>query len=434
MATNPAPGEGLRADRIPHAVVLDPSTLAGTAVLTSSRPAAEASGCVGDCDGSGDVMVNEIVTIVNIALGTGGACLDGVPAGATVDIALIIQAVNNALNECRTVPATPTPAARTPTPTSTPTTGSFLALAPAMGARRAGHTATLLPDGHVLLTGGDVRAPGSGPTNPTAEEYDPTTNRFAVLAATMSTAREGHTATLLPNGKVLFTGGFNEGSSDLDTAELYDPATNRFTALAATMTAPRTNHTATLLRNGKVLITGGAYHSGSAVNTAELFDPVANTFSPLAATMRSRRQGHTATLLPTGHVLLTGGVDGCCDPNDLGTNLDTAEVYDPVAQTFTALTATMTSARFFHAASLLDDGRVLLTGGLAGESIASVYTLDSAEVFDPVAETFVAVTAAMTSRRAAHTATLLPGGTVLVTGGFNDLTGPALDTAELYGS
>ena len=223
VATNPAPGEGLRADRIPHAVVLDPSTLAGTAVLTSSRPAAEASGCVGDCDGSGDVMVNEIVTIVNIALGTGGACLDGVPAGATVDIALIIQAVNNALNECPTVPATPTPAARTPTPTSTPTTGSFLALAPAMGARRAGHTATLLPDGHVLLTGGLAgESIASVYTLDSAEVFDPVAETFVAVTAAMTSRRAAHTATLLPGGTVLVTGGFNALTGPaLDTAELY---------------------------------------------------------------------------------------------------------------------------------------------------------------------------------------------------------------------
>jgi len=230
------------------------------------------------------------------------------------------------------------------------------------------------------------------------------------------------------------TGGFNDESDDLDTTEMYDPVTNRFTALASTMTTPRTNHTATLLLNGKVLIAGGAYHSGSAVNTAELYDPVANTFTALAATMKSRRQAHTATLLSDGRVLLTGGVNGCCDPNNVGTNLNTAEVYDPVAHTFTALTATMKSARLFHATALLADGQVLLTGGLAGQSISSFAVLRSAELYDPVTQTFTAVTATMTSARAAQTATLLPNGHVLLTGGVSDLNGAALNTAEQYAS
>src|SRR5579863_8339348 len=169
-----------------------------------------------------------------------------------------------------------------------------------------------------------------------------TANTFTVVTATMTSARQFHTATLLPNGKVLLTGGFN-GSRVLNTAELYDPVANTFTALTATtgtpitMTSARQFHTATLLPNVNVLSTG-RFNGSRVLNTAELYDPVANTFTALTTTtgtpiaMTTARQFHTATLLPNGKVLLTGGTDG-------SRILNTAELYDPVANTFTALSA-----------------------------------------------------------------------------------------------
>jgi len=114
--------------------------------------------------------------------------------------------------------------------------------------------------------------------------------KFTALTAKMTAPRAGHTATLLPNGQVLITGGFNDHSSDLDTAEVYDPVANIFIALTATMTSPRTGHTATLLPNGQVLLTGGGNSSGDALNTAELYTSgPANTATATA----------TATLPPT---------------------------------------------------------------------------------------------------------------------------------------
>ena len=188
---------------------------------------------------------------------------------------------------------------------STPTPGAFTPLTADMQSERSSHTATLLSNGQVLLTGGDNRFPSTGTTLNTAELYDPVADTFMALAATMTTAREGHTATLLPNGQVLITGGFGIGG-DLNTAEVYEPVANTFTALTATITSARSNHTAILLPNGEVLITGGAVHSGDILNTAELYDPVAQTFTALTATMTTARQGHTATLLPNGLVFLTG--------------------------------------------------------------------------------------------------------------------------------
>jgi N-acetylneuraminic acid mutarotase len=252
-----------------------------------------------------------------------------------------------------------------------------------MASVRTNHTPTLLDNGQILLTGGQNNNDGDGLS--TAEVYDPVANTFTLLPVPMTTPRGGHTATLLPNGKVLLTGGFNNSAVSLDTAELYDPTTHTFTLLAATMTSHRAQHTATLLPNGELLLTGGSSaHTNS--NTAEVYDPVANTFTALTATMTTARSGHTATLLPSGLVLLTGGGDLDTNPFSF---LNTAEVYDPVANSFTAITATMTSPRFVHTATLLPSGLVLLTGGVSGGSrnsaahTGTVTVLNTAELYAP---------------------------------------------------
>jgi len=316
--------------------------------------------------------------------------------------------------------------------------GPFTALTARMTTARGGHTATLLPDGKVLITGGCNKLPCPTALR-TAELYDPVANAFTALTATMTSGRFGHTAGLLPDGQVLLTGGYSELgtgaiSTPLDTAEVYDPVANTFRALIATMTTVRAWHTATVLPDGTVLLTGGHINNDDTnpLNSAEVYDPAAQTFTALTATMTTDRAGHTATLLPNGQVLLTGGTDTYHD----GPPLNTAEAYDPVANTFTALTARMTSVRHFHRAALLPNGQVLLTGGATyGTSVSKTLAsaLKTAEVYGPVANAFTALTAAMTIPRVGHTATPLPNGQVLLTGGFtNNSSDTALDTAEVY--
>ena len=313
-----------------------------------------------------------------------------------------------------------------------PVTQTFIALTTTMTSARSNHQATLLPNENVLITGGQLDIGGNGLN--TAEVYDSVTGAFTALPATMSTPRGGHSATLLPSGKVLLAGGFSNGSA-LNTAELYDPVANTFTALTAVMSTPRANHTATLLPNGQVLLTGGGGSSGPQSNTAEVYDPVANTFTALASTMTIARVLHGATLLPNGQVLLTGGLNGPFSVSS-GNTLNTAELYDPVARTFTALAATMTTPRGGHTATLLPDGQVLIAGGVSSSAGASP-TLSTAEVYEalsPAVQTFTALTATMTTARVFHTATRLPNGQVLVAGGINTRSFPAaaLNTAEVY--
>src|SRR5690348_8160700 len=171
--------------------------------------------------------------------------------------------------------------------------GSVIA-GPPMLEPRSGHSATALPDGKVLLAGGMRR---NQDFNRSAELYDSLTRKFE-MTGEMSVARVGHAAVLLGSGKVLVLGGW-VGHGATDSAELYDPATRKFT-LIAKMTAKRGRPTATLLPKGDVLIAGGGDHdSPGGVASAEIFHATTGTFEAVEP-MRYARVGHTATLLGDG--------------------------------------------------------------------------------------------------------------------------------------
>ncbi len=256
------------------------------------------------------------------------------------------------------------------------------------------HTATLLPDGRVLVAGGEY----SGGDRATAELFDPATGVWTPTSS-MSVARSGHTATLLPNGKVLVAGGF-DGVSYLTTAELYDPATGLWTTTGAMSTA-RSVYTATLLTDGTVLVAGGFIGTG-AIAGAEIYDPVAGRWAVTSA-MGTARLTHTATLLPNGRVLVAGGFGG-------GNSLASAELYDPGSGQWTP-TAAMSIPRTGDTATLLLDGRVLVAGGYNNSG-----TLGTAEFYDPAVGLWK-MTGPLNSPRYFHTATLLSDGNVLIAGG-----------------
>ena len=172
------------------------------------------------------------------------------------------------------------------------------------------------------------------------------------------------------------------------------------------MSTPRSGHTATLLTNGKVLIVGGDDAR------AELFDPATETFAPTGS-MSTSRYGATATLLANGKVLIAGGLGP--GANELP-RLDTAELYDPLSGTFSG-TGSMAVPRFLHAATLLNDGKILITGGTTDNAGGGVATAN-AELYDPTTGVFTTV-GSMFSDRAQHTATLLANGEVLIAGGWN---------------
>ena len=294
------------------------------------------------------------------------------------------------------------------------------------------HTATLLADGKVLVAGGahgTFNYAYGGQRD--AELYDSRARSFTATGS-MTSARTFHTASLLPNGKVLVAGGFSDGQPDQplpeSSAELYDVATGSFTP-AGTMGIARAVHTATLLPNGKVLIAGGATEQivdggfpffGAGIAGSEVYDPATNSFTTAGA-MGTRRYAHTATLLPNGKVLIAGGF-----PSDFAGALLTAELYDPATGTFNP-TGNMGTPRGGHAATLLENGNVLVSGGVM--SMVATATVPSAELYDPATGTFTP-TGSMTEAREEHRATLLPDGRVLIVGG-NSVT-DTLTSAEIY--
>jgi N-acetylneuraminic acid mutarotase len=284
-------------------------------------------------------------------------------------------------------------------------------LTASMKTGRTIHSATLLPNGKVLVAGGELI--GDIPTN-LAELYDPIEGTWSD-AAPLNTARQCHTATLLPNGKVLVSGGW--GGSILlylHSAELYDPVHDTWTE-TATLHTPRHAHTATLMPDGRVIIAGG-YENGNALYTTEVYDdPTAGSWSDIANILNTPRGFDTATLLLSGKVLVAGG-------NNTGGDLSSAELFDPAGSTWTAA-ASMASTRSYHTATLLPSGRVLVVAGWNGDYLASV------EAYDPAANTWTGK-ASLGTARYAHTATLLSNGKVLVTGGSNG--SGSLAGAELY--
>ena len=326
---------------------------------------------------------------------------------------------------------------------------------PALNIGRSHHTATTLPDGRILFTGGS----GSSGFLASAELYDPETKTFT-LTGNMNAARTDHAATLLLDGTVLVTGGLGAPVGLLNSAEIYNPTNGTFTTIS-NMLSKHGQHTATRLGDGRVLIAGNAYSNGSVdqePTAAELYVPALHGFTSTGR-MTTGGGGQRAFVLTNGKVALLNGIY-------YGQYPSISDLYDPAAGTFASLGYPQ-FARYFGGAAQLLDGRILLAGGplygvppystsseifnpgtltfSTNAAMRSAHPYANAtrlldgnvlitgadltpELFDPVANIFSHV-AGMRQARALHTASLLADGTVLIVGG---LAGTNQASTEIY--
>jgi hypothetical protein len=314
------------------------------------------------------------------------------------------------------------PAGDSVTATTTVTATNFSATG-SMGTSREGHTATLLPSGKVLIVGG---SDGTRSLN-SAELYDPATGTFATTAA--SGMQQITSATLLKNGHVLVIGEIRDAlGTRQPAAELYDPSAGSFSPTGSPL--PNTSftlaHTATLLQSGKVLVVFGDFpcEGGGTNPTEELYDPVTGTFSPTGSSA-DKIAGHTATLLPDGKVLVAGGDPRCWSP--LGGQ---ARLYDPITGAFVGAGFTL-EQRVHHTATLLPSGKVLITGGCdtVGWSRCRLF---AAELFVPSSGSFIATGQMNIDDEMGQTATLLIDGTVLIVGGDSTSSTGEATNPEIY--
>ncbi|MBI5631159.1 MAG: fibronectin type III domain-containing protein [Elusimicrobia bacterium] len=309
-----------------------------------------------------------------------------------------------------------------------PRLGAWTANSAGMTNSRGNHTTTMLPNGNILVAGGS-----NGPNVlRSAELFDPVTARFSATGP-MLEVRDLHTATLLPNGRVLVSGGFTTNATSTGAtagAEIYYPATGIWVPTQSMNTA-RDNHAAVLMADGNVLATGG-YNGGTYHNEAEIYYSTAGAWRPISS-MNLARALHTSTLLQDGRILVSGGVNAS---GVLARN----EIYNPVTGAWTMATCLNNAAdpcagsakrSHSHSATLLMDGRVLLTGGNDGFG-ETAYSL----IYDPVANTWTDTGALVPGRplntpRFSHTATLLPNGNVIIAGGAQAL-GNTLNSCETF--
>jgi hypothetical protein len=302
-------------------------------------------------------------------------------------------------------------------------TGSFSPTG-SMGTARYAASAAPLPDGRVLVAGGYYDDAGGDHYLASAEVFDPATGSFSSAGiGAMGTARRAAIAAPLPDGRVLIAGGeYQDGGGTyhyLASAETFNPATNTFTPVGD-MSTPRVRAAAAPLPDGRVLVAGG--HTGAMrLSSAEVFNPATNEFTP-TSDMGSDRARAAAAPLPDGRVLIAGGTNGA--------PLSSALIFNPATNTFSSDgIGAMSTARQAPAAARLPDGRVLICGGVYTEEPGGY--LSSAEVFNPATNSFSSEgIGAMSTARTSAVAAPLPDGRVLVAGGYDGFT--RFSSAEIF--
>ena len=299
-----------------------------------------------------------------------------------------------------------------------------------MTTARYDHTLTLLGNGRVLAAGGRTQNVTPAVNFNTAEIFDPITERWTPTGP-MNDYRWSHTATLLPDGRVLVAGGFGGSANSLTTnaqpvlnsAEIYDPATGQWTRTGS-MNVRRALHVAELLPDGRVLVAGGRTCNQAPpatcdftfrTNTAEIYNPATGRWTQVA-NMNVARHTTGSVVLLDGRVAVPAGFT----PDGNGINGD---IYDPATGAWT-LTGNLNVGRARQGAMLLGDGRVFVAFGFGGGS--------TTEIYDPASNTWsLGPSLASSSGRFNFAYQVLPDGKVMIASGQIPATGLSRST-DIY--
>jgi RHS repeat-associated protein len=192
-------------------------------------------------------------------------------------------------------------------------------------------TKTFLPDGRILIAGGQNQG---GRVQGALSTVNPVTGAGTILNVALRFPRAAHTSTVLPDGTVLILGGIGLDGKLVPSAELFDPVSGTVRPLSGSAPATRAFHTSTLLTDGRVLIAGGVFPNGSLAKVIELWDPRGQNSTTIVPQLAIERRGHTATLLPDGRVLFSGGEDNKGNPTANN------QVFDPESQTVSVAATT----------------------------------------------------------------------------------------------
>jgi hypothetical protein len=302
---------------------------------------------------------------------------------------------------------------------------------------RKDHVAMALSDGSALEMGGNTSESVNVPDTNTSSRFDPVAEAFTAgpeLAFSVSVDTGFTTALPLRTGFMLAGGGINSGvglgTPGTVLSQTFDLASEKFTRAGDLQVRHLGTGSGTLLADGRVLLTGGGLPG---IDETEIYDPTSRAWTK-ASPMGTARRLHTATLLRDGRVLIAGGFVCCVveDQTATETASASAELYDPTTGSFTP-TGSMSVARALHQATLLPDGRVLMSGGSGMTPSPGAPGPEHAEVYDPASGRFASA-GDLQIGRSLHSAILLTDGRVLVVGGVADVSDrTAVAQTEIYG-
>ncbi|MBI1852382.1 MAG: IPT/TIG domain-containing protein [Planctomycetes bacterium] len=272
-------------------------------------------------------------------------------------------------------------------------------------------TANALPDGRVLIAGGDST---NGQILSSATIFDPSTGVVTPHPTGMATSRTGHSATTLSDGRIVIAGG-RSVNGPLSSIEIFEPSSNSFRTVSRQLSSARSDHAAVLMADGRIAWIGGRGASG-VLASVEVFDPALETVTRLSLPMNVARSGPSVALLSTGNLIVTGGVG----TDGQGVRLELTEIYDPIGLSTTYINESSGHrVGALHRATRLPSGTVVLSG----EGEASRFDVSDGE-YESLA--------VLRDSRTGHVAVPLPDGALFVSAGYG-VGVPVLRTSEILG-